>query len=106
MGQILRTRNVVAVFPLLHEVVCNNLKIALEKLYLLMGQICNLEQVDFIVVDIRLKFFGNVQPLFQGKRPILRFIVDEVKHQRYNRIEIFAVVEQLRPVLCLSLIHI
>lgn len=105
MGQILRTRNVVAVFPLLHEVVCNNLKIALEKLYLLMGQICNLEQVDFIVVDIRLKFFGNVQPLFQGKRPIPRFIVAEVKHQRYNRIEIFAVVEQLRPVLCAIVTH-
>lgn len=93
MGQILRTRNVVAVFPLLHEVVCNNLKIALEKFYLLVGQICNLEQIDLIVVDIRLKLFGNIQSLFQGKRPISRFIMAEVKHQRHDRIEIFAIAK-------------
>ena len=105
MGQILRTRNIVAVFPLLHEVVCNNLKIALEKFYLLMGEIGDLEQVDLIVVDIRLKFFGNVQPLFQGKRPIPRFIVTEVEHQRHNRIKIFAVVEQLRPIFCTIIAH-
>ena len=105
MGQILRTRNVVAVFLLLYKVVCHDLKIALEKLYLLMGQIGNLEQVDFIVVDIRLKLFGNIQSLFQGKRPIPRFIVAEVKHQRYNRIEIFAVVEQLRPIFCAIVTH-
>ena len=93
MGQILRTRNIVAVFPLLYEVVCNDLKIALEKFYLLVGQICNLEQIDPIVVDIRLKFFGNVQPLFQRKRPIPRFIMAEVEHQRHNRIEIFAIAK-------------
>ena len=105
MGQILRTRNVVAVFPFLYEVVCNNLKIALEKLHLFMGQISNLEQVDFIVIDIRLKLFGDIQPLFQGKRPIPRFIMAEVEHKRYNRIEIFAVVKQLRPVFCAIIAH-
>ena len=105
MGQILRTRDVVAVFPLLYKVVCNDLKITPEKLHLLMGQIGNLEQIDLIVVDIRLKFFGNVQPLFQGKRPIPRFIMAEVEHQCHNRIEIFAVVEQLRPIFCAIIAH-
>ena len=93
MSQILRTRNIVAVFLLLHKVVCHDLKIALEKLYLLMGEIGDLEQVDLIVVDIRLKLFGNIQSLFQGKRPVPRFIMAEVKHQRYNRIEIFAITK-------------
>ena len=73
--------------------VCNNLKIALEKFYLLVGQICNLEQIDLIVVDIRLKLFGNIQSLFQGKRPIPRFIMAEVEHQRHDRIEIFAIAK-------------
>ena len=58
-----------------------------------MGQIGNLEQVDLIVVDIRLKLLGNVQPFLQGKRPIPRLIVTEVKHQRHNRIEIFAIAK-------------
>ena len=58
-----------------------------------MGQICNLEQIDLIVVDIRLKLFGNIQSLFQGKRPISRFIMAEVEHQRHDRIEIFAIAK-------------
>ena len=105
MGQILRTRNVVAVFPFLYEVVCNDLKIALEKFYLLMGEIGNLEQVDFIVIDIRLKLFWNIKPLFQGKRPIPRLIMAKVEYQCHNRIEIFAIVEQLRPVFCTIITH-
>ena len=69
MGQILRTRNVVAVFLLLYKVVCHNLKIALEQFYLLMGQIGNLEQVDFIVVDIRLKLFRKFSRSFKESGP-------------------------------------
>ena len=91
MGQILRTRDVVAVFPFLYEIVCHDLKIALEKFYLLMGQIGNLEQVDLIVVDIRLKLLGNVQPFLQGQWAVPRFIMAEVEYQRHNGIEIFAV---------------
>ena len=93
MGQILRTRDVVAVFPFLYEIVCHDLKIALEKLYLFVGQIGDLEQVDLVVVDKRLKLFGNIQSLFQGKRPIPRFIMAEVEHQRHDRIEIFTITK-------------
>ena len=60
MGQILRTWHIIAILSLLHKVVCNHLEIALEQLYLLTVQIRDLEQVDFIIVDVWLKLFWNI----------------------------------------------
>ena len=70
-----------------------------------MGQIGNLEQVDFIVVDIWLKLFGDIQPFLQGQWAIPRFVMAELEYQRHNGIEIFAVIKQLRPVLCAIVTH-
>ena len=67
-----------------------------------MGQIGNLEQVDFILVDVWLKLFWNVQPFFQRQRPTPRFFMTKIENQRHDWVTASCIIisQKLCPILC------
>ena len=74
----------------------------MEQFYLLTSQIRNLEQVDFIIVDVWLKLFWNVQSFFQRKRPAPRFLMTKIENQRHDWVATPCIIisQKLRPILC------
>ena len=95
-----RLRLIVTVSLLLHKKFNNGSEITPEKLYNFRWEISNLDKVDFIVIDKRLKSFGDCQPILEMKRTGPWPLVVKVEHQCYNRVALTIFTTSLCLVFC------
>ena len=94
--------HIIALFPFLHKIVCNDPEIALEALHLFLCQIRDLEQIDSVIVYIRFQLLWNVHPLLQGQRSIPRSLIAKIQYQRHHWISSGSRIlcQKLRTVFC------